>query len=744
MTRATRHVALVALLAPRERVRAPRRRRPGPLYVRAQAAPDPPPPPAPAVVRGPAARAARPGLGAAQAHARPHAAPGAATKPKRVAPAARVRRQPQGVAGARTRATTSTRSSSTPTSRARSTRSTRSRCASPTSRSSRARRSSAQPGLGRRRAVAPRPRQVDGSAGSSSGTCTSSPRGPSSRPTSPSTPTGGATCSSFTATPTRTWRPSSGATPRTSSRGCRRRPSELAGQQKNASPVVGIDALNFDYTIQVVKGAPAWTPVQVFDDGRRTFVRFPVGHGAARGAGALRASRLRDAARQLPRQERHVRHRPAHRRRGAARRAEGPGDRAHRAHGGRAAASRFTRGRADDDGRRLRAARRRARARPARAQALARRSAPAPRAPRGAHAARGAHRAARRVPARAPCVLAVALAFERPRARPRARAEPSAAPAAAGRAGHDPQRPGPAPRSRGRASTRGAASARSARSGAEDPAAPSATRELDRRRAARGFSSSRRGGRRRSACLRPSAPPRRPELSPTGCRRRAPRRAAAADPNLQDRKNAFLGGKGGVKHGRLPRSRPAAPAKPLRDQGGHGPSGGPHHGHQQRPARARSSRRCESTSTTRSRATPCSCRRAVACIAQYDSMVAWGQERVLLCWNRLVLPNGDSIDLQCMPAADLQGRRGPHRRGRRALVAHSQGRRRRHAAFGGHRLRRGRHHLVQPDRRSGHGAERRGGDRPASERTSRAATSASSPPSPCGRASRSTSSSPRT
>ncbi len=51
--------------------------------------------------------------------------------------------------------------------------------------------------------------------------------------------------------------------------------AELAGQQSNSAPVVGIDALNFNYTIQVVKGAPAWTPVQVFDDGRRTFVRFP-------------------------------------------------------------------------------------------------------------------------------------------------------------------------------------------------------------------------------------------------------------------------------------------------------------------------------------------------------------------------------------------------------------------------------------------------------------------------------------
>jgi type IV secretion system protein TrbG len=51
--------------------------------------------------------------------------------------------------------------------------------------------------------------------------------------------------------------------------------AELAGQEKNASPVVGVDALNFGYTIQVVKGNPVWTPVQAFDDGRRTFVRFP-------------------------------------------------------------------------------------------------------------------------------------------------------------------------------------------------------------------------------------------------------------------------------------------------------------------------------------------------------------------------------------------------------------------------------------------------------------------------------------
>jgi type IV secretion system protein VirB10 len=45
-------------------------------------------------------------------------------------------------------------------------------------------------------------------------------------------------------------------------------------------------------------------------------------------------------------------------------------------------------------------------------------------------------------------------------------------------------------------------------------------------------------------------------------------------------------------------------------------------------------------------------------LAHYDSMVMWGQERVLLCWNRLIFPNGDSLNLQCMPAADLQGAAG--------------------------------------------------------------------------------------
>jgi type IV secretion system protein VirB10 len=45
-------------------------------------------------------------------------------------------------------------------------------------------------------------------------------------------------------------------------------------------------------------------------------------------------------------------------------------------------------------------------------------------------------------------------------------------------------------------------------------------------------------------------------------------------------------------------------------------------------------------------------------LANYDSMVAWGQERILMCWNELWLPNSDSMPLGCMPAADWAGRAG--------------------------------------------------------------------------------------
>ena len=38
--------------------------------------------------------------------------------------------------------------------------------------------------------------------------------------------------------------------------------------------------------------------------------------------------------------------------------------------------------------------------------------------------------------------------------------------------------------------------------------------------------------------------------------------------------------------------------------------------------------------------------------------IAWRQERVLMCWNRIIFPKGSSISLECMPAADLKGQAG--------------------------------------------------------------------------------------
>ncbi|WP_174160762.1 TrbI/VirB10 family protein [Rhizobium rhizogenes] len=45
-------------------------------------------------------------------------------------------------------------------------------------------------------------------------------------------------------------------------------------------------------------------------------------------------------------------------------------------------------------------------------------------------------------------------------------------------------------------------------------------------------------------------------------------------------------------------------------------------------------------------------------IGQYDNNVGFGQRRVLLVWNRLILPNGRSIVLERQPGADTQGYAG--------------------------------------------------------------------------------------
>jgi type IV secretion system protein VirB10 len=45
-------------------------------------------------------------------------------------------------------------------------------------------------------------------------------------------------------------------------------------------------------------------------------------------------------------------------------------------------------------------------------------------------------------------------------------------------------------------------------------------------------------------------------------------------------------------------------------------------------------------------------------LAAYDSMVAYGQERVLVCWQRLIRPDGTSLSLDCQPGVDLGGYAG--------------------------------------------------------------------------------------
>jgi type IV secretion system protein VirB10 len=45
-------------------------------------------------------------------------------------------------------------------------------------------------------------------------------------------------------------------------------------------------------------------------------------------------------------------------------------------------------------------------------------------------------------------------------------------------------------------------------------------------------------------------------------------------------------------------------------------------------------------------------------VGKYDSVVAYGQERVLLIWTRLILPDGSSIVLDNLPGTDTQGYAG--------------------------------------------------------------------------------------
>jgi type IV secretion system protein TrbI len=45
-------------------------------------------------------------------------------------------------------------------------------------------------------------------------------------------------------------------------------------------------------------------------------------------------------------------------------------------------------------------------------------------------------------------------------------------------------------------------------------------------------------------------------------------------------------------------------------------------------------------------------------IGEYDSKISYGQERILVVWTRVIMPNGDSISLENMPGIDLSGYAG--------------------------------------------------------------------------------------
>lgn len=49
-------------------------------------------------------------------------------------------------------------------------------------------------------------------------------------------------------------------------------------------------------------------------------------------------------------------------------------------------------------------------------------------------------------------------------------------------------------------------------------------------------------------------------------------------------------------------------------------------------------------------------------IGQYDSQVAYGQERALIAWTRIIMPNGRSINIGSMGGVDLSGAAGLHDR----------------------------------------------------------------------------------
>jgi len=249
-------------------------------------------------------------------------------------------------------------------------------------------------------------------------------------------------------------------------------------------------------------------------------------------------------------------------------------------------------------------------------------------------------------------MLAVALAFQPAPSKSKAAAEPSGSPA-------PPTIPDTIRKAEEKhvdrlATEHAAGPERAVRAvGPEDPGRREA-RELDQKaRGAAIFFESTGGSNERDV---PETPPR---AEPGASESPAPNAGAAPsalDPNLQDRKNAFVDGKGAgkgdfleasVQHPKSPYEIQAGtilPAVLITAISSDLPG----------PVVAQVREQVYDSVAGNYLLVPQGSR----LLARYDSMVAWGQERVLVCWNRLILPNGDSIDLGCMPAADLQGAAG--------------------------------------------------------------------------------------
>jgi type IV secretion system protein VirB10 len=102
-------------------------------------------------------------------------------------------------------------------------------------------------------------------------------------------------------------------------------------------------------------------------------------------------------------------------------------------------------------------------------------------------------------------------------------------------------------------------------------------------------------------------------------------------------------------------------------------------------------------------------------IGAYDSRVSFGQRRILLVWNRLILPNDRSIVLERMPGADEAGYAGLEDGVDYHLGAAVPGRRLGDAAEsqpGTRPRRRKRYRPCHPRERPGYRRPRRRGDRP--------------------------------